>query len=188
MKIIITESQYNLLIENKKNQSLIDIIKEDGWESAAELVGGSENLKTLVEIKTPMDFLKLFNDLDVVGSEKKPNLTLFRYEKGNNVMVYDRKSDIVYINYDVIWSSLKKGFDLNYSEIQQLTKEWLSEVYNLRGVTPGQLMVKICHELSEVYNLRGVTPEFNLLSNRFLLSEVYNLRGVTPNHSIGNVQ
>ena len=135
MKIIVTESQYNLLIENKKNQFLFDIIKEDGWESAAELVGGAENLVKLGFNNDPMEFLHLFDDLDVVGSEKKPNLTLFRYEKGNNVMIYDRKSDIVYIIYDVIWSFLKKGFDLNYSEIQQLTEEWLSEVYNLRGVT-----------------------------------------------------
>ena len=135
MKIIITESQYNLLIENKKNQFLFDIIKEDGWESAAELVGGAENLVKLGFNNDPMEFLHLFDDLDVVGSEKKPNLTLFRYEKGNNVMIYNRKSDIVYIIYDVIWSFLKKGFDLNYSEIQQLTEEWLSEVYNLRGVT-----------------------------------------------------
>ena len=135
MKIIITESQYNLLIENKKNQFLFDIIKKDGWESAAELVGGIKNLKKLTGIETPMDFLKLFNDLDVVQSEEKPDWELYRYEKGNNMMIYDRKSDIVYINYDVIWSFLEKVFDLNYSEIQQLTEEWLSEVYNLRGVT-----------------------------------------------------
>ena len=138
MKIIITESQYNLLIENKKNQFLFDIIKEDGWQTASELVGGIKNLKKLTGIETPIDFLNIFTDLDVVQREEIPDWTLFRYEKGNNVMVYDRKSDIIYINYDVIWSFLEKGFDLEYSEIQQLTEEWLSEVYNLRGVTPRQ--------------------------------------------------
>ena len=135
MKIIITESQYNLLFENKKNQSLIDIIKEEGWESAAELVGGIENLKKLTGIETPIDFLNIFTDLDVVQSEEIPNWTLFRYEKGNNKMVYDRINNNVYINYYAIWQFLEEGFDLKYSEIQQLTEEWLSEAYNLRGVT-----------------------------------------------------
>jgi hypothetical protein len=73
--------------------------------------------------------------LDVVQSEEEPDWTLFRYEKRNNVMIYNRKNNKVYINYYVIWQFLEKGFDLKYSEIQQLTEEWLSEAYNLRGVT-----------------------------------------------------
>jgi len=136
MKIIITERQKNVLFENKRNEVLIDTIKYEGWESAADMVGGSENLKTLVEIKTPIDFLNIFTDLDVVQSEEKPDLELYRYEKGNNMMIYDRKNDYVFIDYHKIWSFLEKVFGLNYFEIQQLTEEWLSEVYNLRGVKP----------------------------------------------------
>ena len=135
MKIIITERQKNVLFENKRNEVLIDTIKYEGWESAADMVGGSENLKTLVEIKTPIDFLNIFTDLDVVQSEEKPDLELYRYEKGNNMMIYDRKNDYVFIDYHKIWSFLEKVFGLNYFEIQQLTEEWLSEAYNLRGVT-----------------------------------------------------
>jgi len=136
MKIIITERQKNVLFENKRNEVLIDTIKYEGWESAADMVGGSENLKTLVEIKTPIDFLNIFTDLDVVQSEENPDWELYLYEKGYNMMIYDRKNDYVFIDYHKIWSFLEKVFGLNYSEIQQLTKEWLSEVYNLRGVTP----------------------------------------------------
>jgi hypothetical protein len=136
MKIIITERQKNVLFENKRNEVLIDTIKYEGWESAADMVGGSENLKTLVEIKTPIDFLNIFTDLDVVQSEENPDLELYRYEKGNNMMIYDRKNDYVFIDYHKIWSFLEKVFGLNYFEIQQLTEEWLSEVYNLRGVKP----------------------------------------------------
>ena len=136
MKIIITERQKNVLFENKRNEVLIDTIKYEGWESAADMVGGSENLKTLVEIKTPIDFLNIFTDLDVVQSEENPDWGLYRYEKGNNMMIYDRKNDYVFIDYHKIWSFLEKVFGLNYFEIQQLTEEWLSEVYNLRGVKP----------------------------------------------------
>jgi hypothetical protein len=141
MKIIrLTESDLTNIVkkvikENSLRQDLIQQIKEDGWKSASELVGGYENLKKLVGIKTPMDFLHLFDDLDVIDSEENPNLTLFRYEIGNNLMVYDDEFDFVYINYSIIWSFLEKVFGFNYSEIQEVTQEWLSEVYDLRGVT-----------------------------------------------------
>jgi len=136
MKIIITESQKKLLFENSINDSLIDMIKTDGWESAVELVGGPKNLMKLLKIKTPMDFLNLFNDLDIVQSKENPDWTLFRYVKGKNMVVYDRKYGYAYVNYDDIWSFLDKSFDLKHIEIQGLIKDWLGEVYNLRGVTP----------------------------------------------------
>ena len=136
MKIIITESQKKLLFENSINDSLINILKTDGLESAADLVGGSKNLMKLLKIKTPMDFLNLFNDLGMVQSEERPNWTLFRYVKGKNMVVYDKENWYAYVNYDDIWSFLENNFGLNYDEIQELIKEWLGEVYNLRGVTP----------------------------------------------------
>ena len=122
--------------ENSLRQDLIQQIKEDGWKSASELVGGYENLKKLVGFKTPMDFLHLFDDLNVINSEEKPNLTLFRYEIGNKLMVYNSVNNVVYINFNKIWRGLEiVFFELNDFEIQELTQEWLYEVYDLRGVT-----------------------------------------------------
>jgi hypothetical protein len=139
MKIIISERQQKLIKENSVKGSLIDMIKEDGWKSVSGVVGGIDNLKKLVGIESPMEFLHLFDDLDVVQSEEKPDWTLFRYEIGNNLMVYDDEFDFVYINHSIIWSFLEKVFGFNYSEIQEVILEWLSEVYDLRGVTTGIL-------------------------------------------------
>ena len=142
MKIIrLTESDLTNIVkkvikENSLRQDLIQQIKEDGWKSASELVGGYENLKKLVGFKTPMDFLHLFDDLNVINSEEKPNLTLFRYEIGNKLLVYNSVNNVVYINYNKIWRGLEiVFFELNDFEIQELTQEWLYEVYDLRGVT-----------------------------------------------------
>lgn len=120
--------------ENSAKDSLIDMIKDEGWDSATELVGGSKNLIKLIGVNTPMEFLHLFDDLDIVQSEEKPDSTLFRYKPEHNIMIFDRKNRIVYTDYDNIWSVLEDGFDLNKSEIYELTKEWLSEVYNLRSI------------------------------------------------------
>ena len=141
MKIIrFTESDLTNIVkkvikENEAKDSLIDMIKEDGWEETSELVGGSENLKKLVGIKTPMDFLHLFDNLNVVQSEETPDWTLFKSEKRTKLMVYNRLRNIVYINYYKFWRVLEYGFYLNDSEINELIQEWLNEVYDLRDVT-----------------------------------------------------
>ena len=134
MKIIISESQYNLLLESKLKQNLKQEIKDFGIKDTAELVNGFDNLMEILNIDSPMKFLHLFDDLDVVQSEEEPDFTLFRYKPKKNLMVHNRKNKTVYINYELIWKPL---FDtgLFNSDIEELTKEWLSSVYNLRGVT-----------------------------------------------------
>jgi len=139
--IKLTESDLTNIVkrvikESAIKDSLIDMIKNDGWESAAELVGGDENLAKLAFNNEPMNFLHMFDDLDVVKSEEKPNWILYRYEKRNNMMIYNKKNDEVYINYSKIWQFLEESFGLDFNEIQEVMKEWLFEVYNLRGVTP----------------------------------------------------
>jgi 1-aminocyclopropane-1-carboxylate deaminase/D-cysteine desulfhydrase-like pyridoxal-dependent ACC family enzyme len=124
-----------ILKEESLKQTLKQQVKEFGFKDTAELVGGTENLVKLGFNNNPMEFLHLFDDLDVVQSEEKQDWTLFRYKKHKNLMIYDRKNEIVYINYYEIWSVLEDKFGLKYSETQRLTKIWLDEVYNLKGVT-----------------------------------------------------
>jgi hypothetical protein len=158
-KIIqLTESDLTNIVkrvikENAAKDSLIDMIKDEGWQTVAEMVSGIRNLKNLTGIETPMDFLNIFTDLDVVQSEEEPDWELYRYEKGKIMMIYDRRIDFVFINGLNIWSFLKEGFHFNNPEIQEIMKEWLSEVYNLRGVTPSAGNAVLQKQLFEVYNL-----------------------------------
>jgi hypothetical protein len=134
MKILITEHQRKSIQEK-----LQKLVKKLGWEQTTKVVNGSDNLKKLGFNNDPMEFLHLFDDLDVVQSEEMKDWTLFRYKKHDNLMVYDRKTKNVYISYTNIWTVLGKHFGLKYFEIQKLTKEWLGEVYNLRGITTQEL-------------------------------------------------
>ena len=127
MKILITENKFKDTIKLS--------LKELGTESTIDNVGGWENFCKVMNIEGFMDFLHLFDDLEVVQSEEKEHWTLFRYKKGNNLMIYDRKSKEVYFNYDEIWSFLEDKFDLTTPVVQVVTKKWLGEVYNLRRVT-----------------------------------------------------
>ena len=124
-----------ILKEESLKQTLKQQVKEFGWKDTAELVGGAENLSKIAFDNDPMEFLHLFDDLDVVQSEQMKDWTLFRYKKHENLMIYNRITEYVYINYDEIWKFLEDKIGLNNNEIQLLTKKWLDEVYNLRRVT-----------------------------------------------------
>jgi hypothetical protein len=137
----LTKIVKSIIKENDIKMGLIDTIKDEGFKSASEMVGGSEILMKLLDIKTTMDFLHLFDDLDVVQSEKSQDLTLFRYKPKHNLMIYYRENGQVYVSYEDIWLVLVGNFGLNRTEIQELIKEWLDEVYNLRGVTPSKVSI-----------------------------------------------
>lgn len=131
MKYVITESQDNKMVEKLTNS-----IKSDGWSRTSKLVGGNENLIKLLGITSPMDFLHIFDDMNVVQSKENPNWTLFRYNKGNNLMVLDKKIEYINLDYVEIWSILENVFGLNFDDIDKLINVWLNEVYNLSDVTP----------------------------------------------------
>jgi len=128
MKIIISENQVD-----KIKSKIHEYVKKYGIEKCREIFGN----KVLFIVgfnNDPMEFLNLFNDLDVVQSVEQKYRTLFRYEKGENLMLYDRKLNYVYIDSDQIWSVLQNDFGFNYDDTRQLIEEWLGVVYNLRGV------------------------------------------------------
>ena len=124
-----------ILKEENLKQNLKQQVKDYGMQDAAELVGGMDNFLSLMNIESPVDFLHLFDDMEVVQSKEEKDWTLFRYKPKNNIMVYDIIINEVYINYDEIWSVLQSHFDIHYFEIQELTKRWLVDVYNLRNIT-----------------------------------------------------
>jgi hypothetical protein len=119
---------------DKIKTKIHEYVKKYGLEKCREIFG-DKVLFTIGFNNDPMVFLNLFNNLDVAQSTEVEDWTLFRYEKGKNLMIYDRKNDYVYIDYDQIWSVLREDFGLNYDDTQQLTQEWAGVVYNLRGVT-----------------------------------------------------
>jgi hypothetical protein len=120
-----------ILKEESLKQTLKQQVKDFGWKGTAELVNGSENLLELIHINNPMDFLNLYNDLDVFDSEK---FILFGRRENEELITYYKTHKDVYIDYNQIWSVLEEGFGLSYDETQSLIETWLGDIYNLRGI------------------------------------------------------
>jgi hypothetical protein len=129
MKIIISENQVD-----KIKSKIHEYVKKYGVEKCKEIFG-NKVLFTIGFNNDPMEYLNLFNDLKQVQSIENKGLTLFRYEKGKNLMVYDNDFKYIYINQEQFWLVLRKDFGLEYYNVIELIMRWVGMVYNLMEVT-----------------------------------------------------
>ena len=75
-----------------------------------------------------------YGDLEEYETDKYPN-NIFYMKDGEVILDYNRKNGDCRINYYEIWSFLKSVFQLDFEEIQDITKEWVEEHYKLRVTT-----------------------------------------------------
>jgi hypothetical protein len=79
---------------------------------------------------------KEYSGIIPIETDKYPGFIFFM--KDDKVIFdYNKKNGNVYISYDHIWSFLTSFFGLRYTEIQDLTKEWVEEQFKLRVTTTG---------------------------------------------------
>jgi hypothetical protein len=117
--------------ENEKKDTLINMIKEDGWVPTSEMVGGSDNLKRLSEINTPMKYLNLFNDLNSTTDELRPSWEMFFYNENNPIMMLisnTSEGEKVYMSVGFMDTFLT-AFDLTMGDSKEYIKNWLSNSY-----------------------------------------------------------
>ena len=136
-KIIrLTESDLSRIVkrvikENEKKDTLINMVKEDGWESISEMVGGSDNLKRLSEIDTPMKYLNLFNDLNSMTDSLRPHWKMFFYNENNPIMMLisnTTEGNKAYMGVGFM-KTFSTDFDLSMEDSKEYIKNWLSNSY-----------------------------------------------------------
>ena len=75
-----------------------------------------------------------YGNLEPYETDEHPNFIYFMKD-GEVIFEYNKKNGYVYISYDKIWSFLDSFFGLEYEEIQDITKQWVEEHYNLSVTT-----------------------------------------------------
>jgi hypothetical protein len=86
---------------------------------------------------------KYYGDLTPKTTEKYPEFVSYVNPSNEFMMVYDKKTESVYINYGQIWLKIESLFHLNYRDTQSIIKAWLEEAYKLEGVTPYQQILPV---------------------------------------------
>ena len=134
-------------------------VEKLGVKQSLEIFG--EDIIKQGYIDNPLSFLDQFNNLRPVEKDNEiyyvdnDNLPLFSYY----IVEQDSKNGRYYINYYRIWSFFSEVMGCNYTEVQEIMKEWLGTTYNLRGLTPVFIDPYTGEVLGTTYNLRGITPE-----------------------------
>jgi hypothetical protein len=138
-KIIkLTESDLTNIVkrvikENSTKDSLIDMIKNDGWQTASEFVGGNKNLKKLSGIIEPIDFLNLYNELNVDMNDDNTRGILTNNEGDRMISISTSKNNKVFALVDTsIWYPLEFGFLRNNAITANLVRQWLKDVYGIK--------------------------------------------------------
>jgi len=122
MKILITENK------------LETVFKKSGVEKTVKMLGGWANFRNIFNIKSYVDYLHLFDDLEEVQSTENPKFQLYRHTPGKNIIIYNTTENRVGISDNEIISIIE-GDLLGYSPMVKNTREiiqtWLNEVYNI---------------------------------------------------------
>lgn len=78
-----------------------------------------------------IDYLnKEYSGLVRYETDKLPNYIFFMKD-GKLIFDYNKENGEAYISYKHIWSFLSSFFGLEYEEIQELTKEWVEELFKM---------------------------------------------------------
>ena len=122
-----------IIRENTAKDSLIDMIKNDGWGYASDLVGGSKNLKKLSGIVEPIDYLNFFNNLNVDMNDDNTRGILTNNEGDRVISISTSKNNKVFALVDTsIWYPLEFGFLHNNAITANLVRQWLKDVYGIK--------------------------------------------------------
>ena len=139
MKIIITESQLNLFLnEGSLKQKLLSQIQENGWAETAELVG-HKNLLNIVGYDKLVDLLiSAFNDLNVITRGR--NVIL----RDNHLPLMETTKDVfgdnwvmVYNDHIILRLELRLGSDI-LEIYEKVRREFIRELINRFPELSGQ--------------------------------------------------
>jgi hypothetical protein len=139
MKIIITESQLNLFLnEESLKQKLLSQIEDNGWAETAELVG-YKNLLNIVGYDKLVDLLiSSFNDLNVITRGR--NVIL----RDNHLPLMETTKDVfgenwvmVYNDHIILRLELRLGSDI-LEIYEKVRREFIRELINRFPELSGQ--------------------------------------------------
>lgn len=123
MKLILTENQFK--------DNINHLIKTKGWEETCQMVGlSNREMANMFFDNNPLEFLNLFDDLKTHNHENQKHV-FYLNENDKVIMVYNTEKNEMNFMYDKIWYPLDAGFRIPYKDIQELTKNWLEDIYDL---------------------------------------------------------
>jgi hypothetical protein len=87
-----------------------------------------------------------YSGMKAVNSKDYHQAVLYR-SRGisgiKNIFFHDKRFNTIYIRYDLIWGFFENYFSISRRPIEDILKEWMSETYNVNGITTWSPQSKI---------------------------------------------
>jgi predicted transcriptional regulator len=99
---------------------------------------------------------KEYSGLTIYETDKWKNYIFF-IKNDKVIFEYNKENGKVYISYEHIWSFLSSFFGLRYTEIQDLTKEWVEEQFKLSVTTTERSFSFLAKSVEEQFKLSVTT-------------------------------
>lgn len=129
-----TENVKLFLNDKLTKSNVYDILTTRGYEAAVILAGGATNFAKILEINTPDDFLKLFDNLKSEVYEPNPQWTFLKDHNGTKIvgiLTYPSGRKKVSINNRILGGVLSYVFGINNRRVEDILSEWIKDVYNI---------------------------------------------------------
>ena len=126
------ENVKSILNNQLTKSDVYDILTTRGYESAIIVGGGVSNFVKILEINTPDDFLKLFDNLKSEVYEPNPQWTFLKDHNGTKIvgiLTYPSGRKQVSINNRILGGVLSYVFGIN--RVEDILGEWIKDVYNI---------------------------------------------------------
>ena len=123
------------MLDGKLTKSdVYDILTTRGYEAAIIVVGGVSNFVKILEINTPDDFLKLFDNLKFDEFEPNPQWSFLKDHNGTKIigiLTFPSGRKQVSINNRILGGVLSYVFGINNRRVEDILSEWIKDVYNI---------------------------------------------------------
>jgi hypothetical protein len=131
-----TEKVKLFLNDKLTKSNVYDILTTRGYESAVILAGGVTNFAKILEINTPDDFLKLFDNLKFDEFELNPEWTFLKDHNGTKiagVITFPSGKIRVTVNNRILGGVLSYVFGINHRRIEDMLTKWLKDNYDIEA-------------------------------------------------------
>ena len=129
-----TENVKSFLKDKLTKSNIYDILTTRGYEAAVILAGGATNFAKILEVNTPDDFLRLFDNLKSEVYEPNPGWSFLKDHNGTKIIgvfTYPSGRKQVSINNRILGGVLSYVFGINNRRVEDMLSEWIKDVYNI---------------------------------------------------------
>ena len=125
------------MIDGKLTKSdVYDILTKRGYPMALKVVGGVGNFKEKLEVDSPDDFLKLFDNLKSDVYELNPQWSFLKDHNGTKIIgIYTFPSGIKRVTFDnkILGGVLSYVLDVPPYKVDDVLSKWLKDTYGIEA-------------------------------------------------------